>query len=100
MRFLQIVMMGPPRSGPPDPEHIAKVRKSIGEAIASGRLIATGGLGKRATSAARVTLKDGSFAVEDPPAGDGWMAGGGYSLVEFDTKEEAIANARATLEIM
>ena len=101
MRFLQIVMNGPPRTpGPRDPEHVAKMRKTIGDAIASGRLLATGGLGKRATSAARVIQVNGTVTVEDPPSGDGWMAGGGYSLVEFDTKEEAIANARATLDMM
>ncbi|MGZ5968610.1 MAG: VOC family protein, partial [Polyangiales bacterium] len=69
-------------------------------AIESGALLATGGIGKRATSAARVAKKDGKITVEDPPAGDGWMAGGGYSLTEFATKEEAIENAKKTLEFM
>ena len=98
MRFLHIVMSGPTRSGPPDPQHMAKVRASIAEAIANGSLIATGALGKRATAAARLVRKDGKTTVEDPPAGDGWLAGGGYSLTEFPTKDEAIANAKTILE--
>lgn len=99
MRFLQIVVSGT-MSGPRDAAHAAKVQKSIGERIANGTLLATGGLGKRATSAARVSKKGGAITVEDPPSGDGWMAGGGYSLYEYPSKEEAIANAKETLEIM
>jgi uncharacterized glyoxalase superfamily protein PhnB len=100
MRFLQIVSSNGMRSGPPDPAHIAKVQKSIADAVADGSLLATGGLGKRATSAARVSQKNGQISVEDPPSGDGWMAGGGYSLTEYATKEDAIAAAKAKLEIM
>lgn len=107
MRFLHIVSSIPsatpsspaPRT-PPSPEHLAKVRKTIGEAVAAGSLLATGALGKRATSAARITRKGGETTVEDPPQGDGWMAGGGYSLTEYPSKEEAVAKARATLEVM
>ena len=101
MRFLQIVSSSPstiPRA--PDPEHMAKVGKAIREKIASGSLRATGALGKRATAAARITREDGEISVEDPPEGDGWMAAGGYSLGEYSSKEEAIANAKTTLELM
>lgn len=102
MRFLHIVMSGG-RSGmpgPPDPKHIAQVNKSIAEEIASGTLIATGGLGKRATAAARVSAKAGEITIEDPPAGDGWMAGGGYSVFEAASKEAAIARAKSVLQVM
>jgi PhnB protein len=99
MRFLQIITSAN-MSGPPDPAHMARVNKSIGEAIASGALLATGAIGKRATSAARVIQKDGKITVEYPPTGDGWMAGGGYSLGEYASKEAAIENAKRTLDIM
>jgi hypothetical protein len=90
MRFLQIVTSAPSATpAPPDPAHRAKVTKAIADAIASGTLIATGGLGKRATAAARITRRNGEVAVEDPPKGDGWMAGGGYSLAEYASKDEA-----------
>ena len=102
MRFLQIVMSSMPSSTPTPrtPEHVARMRKEIQERITAGSLLATGGLGKRATSAARVTRRGGEVSIEDPPRGDGWMAGGGYSLGEYGSKEEAIANAKTTLEMM
>ena len=34
-----------------------------------------------------------SVTVEDPPASEGWMAAGGYSLIEASSKDEAIATA-------
>ncbi len=100
MRFLLIVMSTGERPRPRDPNHAARVRQVISEDIASGRLVATGGLGQRATAAARVTSKGGDVTVEDPPAGEGWMAAGGYSLIDVASKEEAIARARRTLEFM
>lgn len=100
MRFLQLVMSTTKPAGPPSAEHIAKTRADIQERIASGVLLATGGLGRRATAAARITRKDGEVVVEDPPSGDGWMAAGGYSLSEYTTKEDAVANAKKTLEMM
>ena len=78
MRFLQIVKSHT-QGGQPDPEHMAKVTKAINDAIATGALIATGGIGKRATSAARISRIGGKVTVENPPKGDGgWMAAGGY----------------------
>lgn len=100
MRFLQITMSKGAPSGPPDPDHLALVRQRIAEEIASGKLIAIGALKQRATDAARVVRKGGAVTVEDPPAGDGWMAGGGYVLFEAASKEEAIARAKATLDVM
>lgn len=99
MRFLQIVISAS-TGGRRDAAHMAKVNASIREAIASGALIATGGIGKRATAAARIVKKDGQTSVEDPPKGDGWMAGGGYSLTEFASKQDAIAYAKTILEVM
>lgn len=98
MRFLQIVTAS--GSAASSPEHRAKASQLIRDAIAAGTVLATGGLGKRSTSAARITRKNGEIAIEDPPSGDGWMSAGGYSLVEFASKEEAIADAETKLEFM
>ena len=100
MRFLQITISKTARSGPPDPNHLALVRQRIADEIASGKLLATGALRKRATDAARVVREGGEVTVEDPPEGDGWMSGGGYALFEAASKEEAIARAKAMLEVM
>jgi uncharacterized glyoxalase superfamily protein PhnB len=104
MRFLQIITsvnttpIADPRSATPDPKHTTRVGAVIEDAIASGELVATGVLGKRATSAARLTYQAGEISVEDPPRGEGWMTGRGYSLVDVASKEEAIAKAKQQLE--
>ena len=101
MRFLRIMFAANPPGNPtPDPAKRAEAIKRITELIASGAVIATGGLGKRATSAARITNTGGRITVEDPPSGDGWMAGGGFALTEAASKEEAIAQSRGALELM
>jgi uncharacterized glyoxalase superfamily protein PhnB len=104
-RFLQITTAAAGAApAPRTPEHIATMQKLIGERIEKGHMLATGGIGKRATSAARIVRKDGKITVEDPPVdganGGGWMAGGGYALTSYDTKEEAIADAKRTLDMM
>jgi len=100
MRFLQITMSKGARSGPPDPNQGALIRQRVADEIASGKLLAIGALRQRATDAARVVRAGSEITVEDPPAGDGWMSGGGFTLFEAASKEEAIARAKATLEIM
>lgn len=100
MRFLQLVIARAEHAAPQSPEQRAEAMKAIKQKIDSGKLIATGGLGKRATEAARVSMQNGEVSVEDPPSGDGWMAAGGYSLIEAATKEEAIAEAKSTLSRM
>ncbi|MCY1075707.1 VOC family protein [Archangium lansingense] len=99
MRFLMITI-SKVMNLPPDPAHMAKVRAAIQESIANGSLVATGPLGKRATAGARITQEGGKISVEDPPSGGGWMAGGGYSLLDLPSKAEAIAHARSVLETM
>lgn len=103
-RYLQITISAAPGSGPRTPEHVAAMQKLIGERVARGNMLATGGIGKRASGAARVIRKDGKITVEDPPkdgpGGGGWMAGGGYALTQYAAKAEAIADASRTLEFM
>jgi PhnB protein len=104
MRFLNIITgLTPAANTAPDPAHMARMNKSIAADVAAGAMLATGGIGKRATSAARVILKGGQITLEDPPkdgANGGWMAGGGFALTESPSKEAAIARARETLEMM
>jgi len=101
MRFLQIITT-PGMSGPPDPEHMARMNALMKEAIANGYLAATGGIGKRTTAAARVVKQGGEISVQDPPteSDNTWMAGGGFGLGDFASKDDAIANAKAILDTM
>ena len=100
MRFLLLTMSRGERTGPPDPEQRAKLRQLLDDEIASGKLVAVGGLGKRATAGARVTSTTGEVTVEDPPAGDGWLSAGGFLLIDVASKDEAIARAKLTLRTM
>jgi len=93
VRFLQLVFASGPRPSAPDPAHFARLKASIDAAIASGETLATCPLGKRATAAARIIQQNGEIRIEDPPDGDGWLAAGGYSLLEYASKAEAIAKA-------
>jgi len=103
-RYLQLTTSAAAPSGPPSAEHIAAMRKSIEERAAKGAMLATGGIGKRATGGARVIRKGSQIIVEDPPkdgpSGGGWMASGGYALTKYDTKAEAIEDAAKTLDLM
>jgi hypothetical protein len=96
MRFLLLVMSSSVRSAPPDPNHATNVRAAIAEDIQSGLLVATGGLGKRASAAARVSSQAGAVTIDEAPDA-AWMAAGGYSLIDVASKEEAIARAKKTL---
>jgi uncharacterized glyoxalase superfamily protein PhnB len=98
MRFLNIITGA--SNAPPSAEHQAQMGKSIAEEVAAGRMLATGGLGKRATSAARITRRGGKVTVEDPPLGDGWMAASGFAITESPSKEDAIARAKGVMEMM
>ncbi len=101
MRFITIFRSSAPPSGPPKPEHIAAVQAEIGKAAAAGVMVTTGGLGMRATTGARVTLNKGEATVEAPPAGDGgWMAAGGFSIVNAESRDALIEQMKKQLEVM
>ena len=90
MRFLNIITGA--GNAPPSAEHQARMGESIAEEVAAGRMLATGGLGRRATSAARIIRKGGKTTVEDPPSGDGWMAASGFAITEAPKAKAVIAD--------
>lgn len=102
MRFL--TMLSGPMSGPPDPKHMADMKKNMDEAIQAGVMVATGPIGKRATSAARLTMTGGKITVEDPPkdpaSGETWMASGGFSIVDVENKEKMIEEAKKVVAMV
>lgn len=101
MRFITIFRSSGAPSGPPKPEHIAAMQKQIGEAVAAGKMVTTGGIGFRQTAGGRVTLSGGKISVETPPQGDGgWMASGGFSIVNADSREALVAELSKQLQFM
>jgi uncharacterized glyoxalase superfamily protein PhnB len=101
MRFITIFTSAEPPKGPPAPEHIAAMQKEIQKAVEAGAMITTGGIGLRAATGGRITLSKGRISVEAPPKGDGgWMAAGGFSIVNADSRDALIEQLARQLETM
>ncbi|MGE3333529.1 MAG: VOC family protein [Rhodospirillaceae bacterium] len=103
MQFVTLYTVDPAAvaKGPPSGEHMAAMMKKINEALASGKLIVTAPVGKRTTSAARVTLKDGNYTVDTAPdAGSVLFGAMGVSICAADTKEQMIEESKTLLADM
>src|SRR5262245_1998966 len=101
MRFITVFSSSEPAKGPPATEHIAAMQKEIGKAVESGVMVTTGGIGLRAATGGRVTLAKGKISVEAPPQGaGGWMAAGGFSIVNAELCESLIEQLKTQLQMM
>jgi hypothetical protein len=70
----------------------------IEEGLKSGALISTGGL-KPSSEGHRIRLSGGKLRVSDGPFTESKEIIGGYAIMEFKTKEEALENARQFMEL-
>jgi uncharacterized glyoxalase superfamily protein PhnB len=106
MRFVTIFRNDPnSKAPPPSAEEMAKHREEMGRqieaAVAAGKMISTGALGYRETTGARIINKGGKITVEAPPTGDGgWMAGGGFGIVEAASRDELIEEMKKQILMM
>ncbi len=101
MRFITIFHSSAAPAGPPGAEHIAAMQRQIQEAVAAGKMVTTGGLGLRAATGGRVTLEKGKITIEAPPQGDGgWMAGGGFAIVNADSRDALIEQMTQQIQTM
>jgi hypothetical protein len=83
----------------PTPEGMAKMDAFVAEAVASGALLATGGLAPTADGV-KVTYADGEFTVTDGPFAEAKELIGGWALMEVRDKDEAVERAKRFLEIV
>ena len=90
MRFMYIVT--PVHPTPPTPELMDAVHKLAEREIKAGRMINSGALQPR-TSGAQVRITDGKLGVIDGPFVEAKEVIGGYAIMEFRNKEEALASA-------
>ena len=96
MRFITIFNSDPNSnaarpSGQEMALHREKMGREIEKAIAAGTMITTGGIGLCETTGGRIHNKSGKITVEAPPRGDGgWMAAGGFGIVNADSREAVI----------
>ena len=85
-------------AGPPTPERMAAMGKLIEDMRKEGKLVAAGGLGRRATGAFTVTQKSGAYTMDEKPTA-AWMLAGGFAVLEAATRAEAIADTKRFLAV-
>jgi hypothetical protein len=72
---------------PPSPQLMEEMGKFVGEAMAKGKIVTTGGL--EATSK-RLKLENGKFTLTDGPYIEAKELLGGFAVIRADSLEEAI----------
>ncbi|PSH63431.1 hypothetical protein CU102_23755 [Phyllobacterium brassicacearum] len=90
MRFMSIVTSA--HSGPPTAELIEAMNKLADREIKAGRMLDMGGLTPVAMGA-QVRIANGQLSVIDGPFVEAKEVIGGYAIMEFRNKEEAVASA-------
>jgi len=90
MRFMSFVTSA--HAGPPTPELIEAMNKLADREIKAGRMVDMGGLTPVAMGA-QVRIADGKLSVIDGPFVEAKEVIGGYAIMEFRNKEEAVASA-------
>ena len=90
MRYMSIITSA--HTGMPTPELMEAMGKLADREIKSGRMIDMGGLMPLADGV-QVRIRDGELSVIDGPFVEAKEVIGGYAIMEFRNKEEALASA-------
>ncbi len=99
MQFLTLYTPTAPNSGPPNPEHMAKMGRLMEEMTKTGVLVTTGAILSRKTGV-KVTRSNGAYAVQDGPVPrSSLMPAAGYALLRANTREELVGHIKKFLEI-
>jgi hypothetical protein len=103
MRFMMLVKHAEkPVQGdkpvPPPQKLMDKLAKLSEEAVKSGAMIANGALGPTAGSS-RIRLSGGKVTVIDGPFAEGKEIVGGFAILDYRSKEEAVEGARQFMEL-
>jgi hypothetical protein len=92
MRFMMMVKHSEKNSGPPPKAFMDAMAKISEEAIKNGNMVLSGGLAPTAVST-RVRLSQGQVTPIDGPFTEAKEIVGGFAVLEFKSKEEAIQSA-------
>ena len=95
--FIYFTMTEGKPMNPPSPDGMAKMGQLMARAFDSGLIVSTGRLPRQCT---HITLDDGEFSVSDGPFIEGKELIPGFTVINVDTREEAIAFAREMRECM
>jgi hypothetical protein len=97
MRFMMMVKH--PENCAPPPQALMDAMHHISqEAIKNGAMVISGGLAATAQSN-RVRLSGGKISVIDGPFTETKEVIGGFAILNFNSKEEALESAKAFMEL-
>ncbi len=96
MRFMMLVKSQ--KSGAPPKEFLDAMVKLGEEAAKNGSLVASGGLAPIAAST-RIRLSQGKIIATDGPFAETREVVGGYAVMDFKSKQEAIEGALRFMEL-
>jgi hypothetical protein len=100
MLFLSLYTPAVKSSGPPSPEHMAKMGALIEKSMKDGRLVHTGGLGKNGPGGAKIRLTKGDLSVALGPFTDSVLMGAaGFALFRAESREAAAQYLREFMEV-
>lgn len=103
MRFMMLVKH-PEKPVPgdevlaPPPKLIEEINKLSEQAVKSGAMIANGGLAPTAAGS-RIRLSAGKITVLDGPFTEVKEIVGGFAIIEYGSREEAVEGARQFMEL-
>jgi hypothetical protein len=99
MRFMTIYKPGFEAEGPPSEKEMADMGALIGEMMQKGVLLTADGL-QHSKKGARVSVKNGTFAVTDGPFAETKEIVGGFAIIEVPSKAEAIEWTKRFLSVV
>jgi hypothetical protein len=97
MRFMMLVKHAE-NAGAPPKELMEAIGKLTEEAKSAGTIVANGGLAPTAAST-RVRISRGKLAAIDGPFAETREVVGGFAVLEFNSKQEAVESAVRFMEL-
>jgi hypothetical protein len=97
MRYMMLVRSASNNANPPQAFSDAMAKLSE-DGVKSGQLIGGGRLGEP-TQGARVRVADGKVTVTDGPYSEAKEVIGGYAILEYKTRQEALESAVQFMEL-
>jgi hypothetical protein len=98
MRFMMSVITKSEDQGNPPQSLMDAMGELIERAVKAGTMVDTGGLAP-AAMATTVRLQDGKLNVKDGPFSEAKEMIGGYAIMQFNSKEEAIQAAKDFMDL-
>ena len=97
MRFMMMVKSSE-TTGQPPKELMEAIGKMVEADANEGKIVASGGLAPTVASS-RVRVSDGKLAILDGPFTETKEVVGGYAVMEFASKQEALESAVRFMEL-